>query len=118
MAELDVAGLAHAYRRLVLWFGAQLLVNCASQAGKGMPDDMTRLLFSLVFLAVALATVGALVYYGFRTAQALGSDVAWLWALAMLIPCVNIITLLALSSQATSACRANGVEVGFLGPKI
>jgi hypothetical protein len=34
----------------------------------------------------------------------------------MLIPCANIISLLAISSKATNACKANGIPVGLLGP--
>ena len=41
-----------------------------------------------------------------------------LWAAAILVPLVNVITLVALSLKATKACRANGVEVGLLGPRL
>jgi hypothetical protein len=36
----------------------------------------------------------------------------------MLVPLLNVVTLLILSAKATRACRAHGVPVGFLGPKI
>jgi hypothetical protein len=116
-ASIDVRALAGAYRNVVLWFGAQLLLNALSFAARGL-DGGAALLISLVVLVGMLATLGALAYYGYRTAQALGSTVAWLWAVGMLVPCVNVVTLLALSSQATRACRENGIEVGLLGPRI
>ena len=116
-ASIDVNALAGAYRNLVLWFGGQLLVNAVSCGARGL-DGPAALLVSLAVLGGLLATLVALVYYGYRTAEALGSSVAWLWAVGMLVPCVNVITLLALSSQATKACRENGIEVGLLGPKI
>jgi len=60
----------------------------------------------------------AMVYFGYQTAQATGSTAPWLWALGMLVPCVSVIVLLVLSSQATQLCRESGIPVGFLGPKI
>jgi hypothetical protein len=116
-ASIDVHALAGAYRNLVLWFGGQLLLNAISCGARGV-GGAAEVLISLVVLAGVLATIVALSYYGYRTAEALGSTVAWLWAVGMLVPCINLITLLALSSQATRACRENGIEVGLLGPKI
>jgi hypothetical protein len=112
---LDVPKLAFAYRRLVLWFGAQLIVGFGRVAVLGAGVDNPAL--SLAVLAVTLVTIGALAYYGYLTATALGSDVGWLWGVAMFVPCVNVITLLLLSSKATTACRAAGIKVGFFGPK-
>ena len=117
--EIDVLGLAFAYRRLVMWFGAQLVLGMARLGlvptfSQGSVGEM----LALVFLAAAVATTCALAYYGYKTAEALGSSVGWLWALAMFVPCVNALTLLALSSKATGACRTNGIPVGFFGPKI
>jgi hypothetical protein len=116
---LDVPGLAHAYRYLVLWFGVQLLLSFASgvvQAAR--MSGALEVTLSLLITAGMLATFAALVYYGYRTAKALGSGVAWLWALLMVIPCLNVITLLALSSKATRACKENGIAVGLLGPRV
>ena len=117
--EIEVAALTFAYRRLVLWFGAQLLLNMASvglhafEAGSAIAAVL-----SLLFVVGMLATIAALAYYGFRTAKALSSPVAWLWAVAMFVPCANVISLLALSSKATQACAARGISVGLLGPRV
>ena len=116
---LDAAALAHAYRFLVVWFGVQLLISAASAMVQiAALGGALAIILSLLISGAMVATFIALVYYGYRTAAALGSSVAWLWAVAMVIPCLNVITLLALSSNATSACRANGIEVGLLGPKV
>jgi hypothetical protein len=108
-ATTNISSLALSYRRLVLWVGVQLVVS------------ITLILFSslsVILVPALLATIIALALYAFRTAEAIGSSTAPLWSIAMLIPCVNGITLLVLSSKATAVCRANGVPVGFLGPRL
>ena len=116
---IDVPKLASSYRRLVLWFGGQLVVGCGGNllsplvyASSGGVDPWP------LFTLVSLCTLAALSYYGGRTAAALGSTVPWLWGAAMFVPCANAITLLVLSHRATVACRANGIPVGFFGPRI
>lgn len=115
---VDVPALRIAYRRLVLWFGAQLVVNSGALALQSVerPTLAISLLAGILGL-ITLVTIVALAYFGFRTAKALGSPVPWLWALAMFVPCVNALSLLALSSKATQACAARGIPVGLLGPK-
>jgi hypothetical protein len=116
---LHVPALAHAYRFLVLWFGVQLLVSLASAVVQRAPlTGALAIVLSLVIAGGMLATFVGLTYYGYQTAVALGSRVAWLWAIAMLVPCVNVVTLLALSSKATRACREHGIQVGLLGPRV
>jgi hypothetical protein len=116
--KLDVPKLAVAYRRLVLWFVLQWLVGMLGYVAiRLLADPELQFIVGIARLALGLVTVVALGYYAFRTAQAIGSRVAVLWAIAMLVPCVNVITLLVLSSRATTACRQAGVEVGLLGPK-
>jgi len=116
---VDVRALTLSYRRLVLWFGGQLVLNLGSFAlPLFAPGRAIAALFGLVFAAAMLTTIGALAYFGFRTAKALGSRVAWLWAIAMFVPCANVISLLALSSKATQACATRGIPVGLFGPKV
>lgn len=107
LASIDVDGLAQAYRNLVLWFGVELVSPVFGFSGISW-------LQSLVVLACSIA----LTIYSYRTAKALGSTVAWVWGLAMFVPCLNAITLLVISSKATAACKENGIEVGLFGPKI
>ena len=118
MGEINIEELAAAYRRLVLWFGAQLLVT---------PYEIgVRFAFGQSVIAGALGLAGwvagfvalaALGYYGYRSAGALGWQAPWLWGVAMLVPCANALVLLILSQRATHACEAHGVRVGLLGPR-
>lgn len=108
-SQASISNLAVSYRQLVLWVGVQISLSIG------------LLLFgslAIIITPAIVVTVVALAFYAFRTAEALGSSSALLWAVAMLIPCINIITLLVLSSKATDVCRSNGVPVGFLGPRV
>jgi hypothetical protein len=40
---------------------------------------------------------------------------AILYALLMIIPCINLIVLLVVVSRATNALRQGGIKVGFFG---
>jgi ABC-type uncharacterized transport system permease subunit len=105
----QIVNLATNYRNLVLWFGMQVLITPTLRMYQSQWP---------VFGLALLVTVVALTWYAFRTARALGSSNPALWGVAMLIPCINTITLLALSSKATAMCRANGIRVGFFGPRL
>jgi hypothetical protein len=108
--RLNATHVASSYRQLVLWVGAQLVISLSVM--------LFGRVLSLLLVPALLITVVALAIYAYRTADALGSSAAPLWAVAMLVPCINIITLLVLSSKATEVCRANGIPVGFLGPRV
>jgi hypothetical protein len=110
MAEANIQHLAVSYRQLVLWVGLQLVLSLGSLFLGSVPVT--------VRLLPLLATAIALAYYAYKTAQALGSLNAWVWAAAMFVPWVSAVTLLILSSKATALCRANGIEVGLLGPRV
>ena len=74
--QLDVAKLAVAYKRLVLWFGAQLVIALGGPAV--MPfvsSPETAMVIALARLLGVLVTVAALGFYAYRTASALGSNV-------------------------------------------
>jgi hypothetical protein len=113
--KLDVPGLAASYRRLVLWFGVQLVLGPGLMIFVGVVGESP--LLGLVQFVVGLVVLGALAFYAYRTAVALGSRVGGVWAVAMFVPLLNVLTLLVLSSRATKACRAAGIKVGFFGPK-
>jgi len=117
--NIDVGKLAVSYKRLVLWFGVQLVIAIIGAVGIAFAvDPVLRGLLEIARILGILVTIVALLLYSYRTAVALGSQVSILWALAMLIPCINAVTLLVLSFKATKACRAAGITVGFFGPKI
>jgi len=107
--HINISVLASSYRQLVVWVLFQLLLS----VGLLLSENLTLILGPVLF-----ATIIVLSFLAYRTAGALGSSAAPVWAFAMLIPVVNIVTLLSLSSRATRVCRANGVTVGFLGPRI
>jgi hypothetical protein len=132
----DIPRLAIAYRRLVLWFGAQLFLNLASVllqfAAPGravgsqakplmVPLTLATISSSATAAAIAIGTLVifvALAFYSYRTADALGSRAPFVWAVAMVVPLVNLIGLLVLSSRAATLCQANGIPVGLFGPKL
>ena len=108
-APLRVVEVAKNYRHLVAWLGIQILFSI----WYALADSLAILVGPML-----LVTVFALAYYAYETARALGSTSALLWAAAMLIPCVNLLTLLMLSSRANEVCRANGIRVGLFGPEL
>ncbi|HXA15925.1 MAG TPA: hypothetical protein VN380_02980 [Thermoanaerobaculia bacterium] len=132
----DIPRLAIAYRHLVLWFGAQLFVTLASVLlqfaahGRSVGSAANPLMVPLTpatissSATVAALAIGhfvifvALALYSYRTADALGSPVALLWVIAMVVPVVSLFALLLLSSRAAAICQANGIPVGLFGPKL
>lgn len=106
--SLNVRELARNYRHLVGTVGLQLVLSLFA-----LSDSLSMLL-----LPGLVATSVALSYFAYRTADSLASQASALWAVAMFVPCINLITLLVLSSNATSACRAAGIRVGLLGPEL
>ncbi|HEV7766046.1 MAG TPA: hypothetical protein VGQ76_13660 [Thermoanaerobaculia bacterium] len=108
-APLRVVEVARNYRHLVVWVGIQLLFSVWFALANSP---------AILAWPVLLASVLVLAYYAHETAKALGSSSALLWAAAMLMPCINIFTLLALSSRASAVCKANGIRVGFFGPEL
>lgn len=116
---LDAPALAHAYRRLVLWFAAQLVLIPLALPLNALPHPSPGTsLLALAILVVSFGASVALAFYAYRTAAALSSSAAVLWAIGMFLPCVGVLVLLALSAIATRACKAHGIRVGWLGPEL
>jgi hypothetical protein len=53
-----------------------------------------------------------------KLASALRHRFVWLWVIGALIPCVSLIVLVAINSNATSALQLSGVRVGLLGARF
>jgi hypothetical protein len=110
----EAEAIAKLYRRLVLLVGAQLLL--------GVLANMLSLMRAVAGLLALLAlpvTIGISIFIAvtaYKLSGRLQAGLPILWAIAMFIPCINILTLLALSSKATSWCRRHGIKVGFFGP--
>jgi len=86
-----------------------VLVSILSSVFRGNPVGAIVAIVSAI-----IAVVGAV-----RLAAALGSP-PWVRVVAgllMLVPLVNLITMLVLSSRATRRLRAGGYRVGLLGAK-
>jgi len=109
----DAEKLARLYRRLILLVGIQILLGLFLVPWQTSPaPGPVAGLVNLIVLLVAAATVVT----AYKLSGILRSGPPLLWAIAMLLPCINIIVLLALSSQAQTWCRRYGIKVGFLGP--
>lgn len=113
----EAEAIAELYRRLVLLVGAQIFLglffNLLSVAARG-----SAAVGFLALLALPV-TIGISIFIAitaYKLSGRLQAGPPILWAIAMFIPCINIITLLALSATATSWCRRHGIKVGFFGP--
>lgn len=76
--------------------------------------------FTLIasFLILAMGLLFAAPYYTYRIAKELGSPVPWLWAPFVLIPLINLLVLIVLSSRATKILREHGHKVGLMGADL
>lgn len=111
----DAEAIAKHYRRLVLLVGAQLVLSVFFR-GQGPAMSQGEAVLALILLPVLIGVTVYLVATAYRLARYLGAGVPVLWAVAMFIPCLNIIMLLVLSSKAQAWCRQYGIKVGFFGP--
>ncbi|MFL6232352.1 MAG: hypothetical protein ACJ76N_04400 [Thermoanaerobaculia bacterium] len=112
----EAEAIAKLYRRLVLLVGAQLLLGFLLNMLPAARGSAAAGLVALLAFPVALVISIFIAITAYKLANRLQASVPILWAVAMFVPCVNIITLLALSSNATSWCRRHGIKVGFFGP--
>lgn len=100
--------------QLIAIAGAQRNVNLAlltylCSAGLSVISPLLSslgIIVSLVFSLVAAISLAKALH---------GTGVAIACAVFMFIPCVNLITLLVLSSGATNRLKDAGINVGFLG---
>jgi hypothetical protein len=112
----NAEAIARLYRRLVLLVGLQILLAVARvPLLVAAPPG----LLGLVAVAVGVVVLGAslilsVTAYQLAGQMGLGSPLAW--AVAMFLPCINILSLLVLSSKAQAWCKQNDIQVGLLGP--
>lgn len=91
---------------VLAYFGSGLL----SSVIRSVPGGQ----YVVAVIAVAVIAAGAV--YAVRMASALhGTVVAVVCAILLLIPCVGLLVLLVLNSQATTELRKAGLRVGLLG---
>jgi hypothetical protein len=70
----------------------------------------------LLVAPVLLVLLVVIAVTAYKLTRHLGEGLPVLWAIAMFLPCINIIGLLVLSSKAQAWCRQYGIKVGFFGP--
>jgi len=113
----DAEVIARLYRRLVVLIGLQILLYVLVQTlTAGSRGSLTTAFLGLVAVAALFGIFITVAVTAYKLSARLGAGMPILWAIAMFLPCINIITLLALSSKAQTWCRQYGIKVGFLGP--
>jgi len=68
-------------------------------------------------LVLCLVTPFICVIHVYRLAAAMRSKVAPLWALAVIVPLVNLVAVLCINSIARRLLRRSGLRIGILGAK-
>jgi hypothetical protein len=122
--QVDVAqveAVAENFRKIVVWFGlgqllAPLIMWTVAPAIESAGYQPLAGVFGVICQLSILAATITMVVYVYHLTEAMGSSAPWAWVVAMFLPCVNVIALLALSSNAQTWCRVNGIPVGLLGP--
>ena len=98
----------------MLLVGLQLLLGVLRAPLMAVPAAAT--LMAVVGLLVWLGSAVALALTAYALTEHMRTGVPVLWAIAMFLPCINVISLLVLSAKSQTWCRQHGVKVGFLGP--
>jgi hypothetical protein len=111
----EVEGVARLYRRLVLLVGLQLLLSFVQIPMAAVPEAQ-KAQVGVAVLAILLVVLVAIAVTAYRLTLLMVEGSPVFWAIAMFLPCLNILMLLVLSSKAQDWCRRYGVKVGFLGP--
>jgi hypothetical protein len=103
------------YQKYVLYaLLANIAINVVSfgLAGRGM-------IVAMLVLAVGLAVIACGMVAIFHLARELmGTGIAVLCTVLMLIPCVSLINLLVVNQRATTYLQQNGVKVGLMGANL
>jgi hypothetical protein len=100
---------------------AGIVVNVMSMGIRGNPEMSPELRqqILMVFGLLAIAIYALTVFTAFRLANELdGMASGILYAILGLIPCVQLIVLLILSSKATSLVQGQGFKVGLMGANL
>lgn len=111
----DAETMARLYRRLVLLVGFQILLGILQAPLQAALSQQGALLAGVILVAL-LCLLVAIAVTAYKLSDHLGESVPLLWAIAMFLPCINIIVLLILSSKAQTWCARYGLKVGFFGP--
>jgi hypothetical protein len=98
----EIADIGRLQRWIILLVLANLIVNVLS------------FMYPIVgLLGILVVIIGIMLV--FQLATLLRSQPAWLFAALMIVPLISLIILLSLNSQATTALKNRGVQVGLMG---
>jgi len=111
----NAEAIARLYRRLVLLVGLQILFSIL-RGPLVVAAPAVAVPMAVIVLLVLLSTAVALALTAYALTEHMGTGTPLLWAIAMFLPCINVISLLVLSSKAQVWCRQHGVKVGLFGP--
>jgi hypothetical protein len=95
-------------QRLMIYAVLVSMAGMALRTAMGPPAAVISLAATVVAIVAAA-----------RLSSALGSGIAMrvFYCLAMIIPIINLVVMLILSSRSTRALRAGGYKVGLLGAR-
>jgi hypothetical protein len=111
----EAEGIARLYRRLVLLVGLQILLAFAQIPMDMVPAEQ-KPLAGMVTLGVLLVVLVAMAVTAYQLTLLLDAGSPLGWAIAMFLPCINVVVLLVLSAKAQTWCQRYGIKVGFFGP--
>ena len=111
----EAEGIAKLYRRLVLLVGLQILLGIVQVPLSESPEAQ-KAQVGLIVLAVLLVVLVAVAVTAYQLTLLLDAGSPVFWAIAMFLPCINVLVLLVLSAKAQDWCRRYGIKVGFFGP--
>jgi hypothetical protein len=124
MANADVTEVAKYQRLLILAISAHIVmvfvgiaarVNAVSVERVAGEIDPTMLVVGLIQLTVGIASIVMLMLLMSALQRPMVSRI--LAAIAMLIPLIGLIVLLAMNQRATKTLQAAGYTVGLMGAK-
>lgn len=105
---------AAAQRMVLMALLTSIGINIASYAVRGQ-----SIVIQGVFLIVALAVVGFMIFAMYCLAKQLNSQgLAIFYAILMIVPCISLIMLLVVNQQATGFLKRHGIEVGLMGANM
>jgi hypothetical protein len=99
---------------MIIYFGA---IAAQVMAGHNQNRPPPALIAMQVGIAVAMfaTAIASTVFVFLLATKTYNVGVGILLGILTLIPCIGLIVLLIINSQATSILRSNGVRVGFIG---
>ena len=97
---------------MILYVGAAAMQVMAPRDGRPNPMLLAQLAISVAVLVAAIAST---VFVFLLATKAYNVGIGILLGILTLLPCIGIIVLLIINSQATSLLQRNGIRVGFLG---